>query len=401
MKRKLFLLAALFVAGLAKADDVTIADVKVAPGKTAQVEISVNSDAPTYKGFQFDLILAEGLSPVLNDKGKPTSTRGENTADAEEYSMNSSVITSGARFTCYSNNSIAYAPGVVLKADIQASADAEIGTVYACKLSGIECNTVANVKTNFPDVTFNVTVVDPEDLYTVLDENSTTLPEATDGAVDIKVKRTIKGGQWSTICLPFAMTEAQTKAAFGDDVQFAGFVDYEAEYDASDNVTGLTINFESVDIAIEGGIYPNFPYLIKTSADISEFIVNSTIEPDEAAAIAEYDNGKPGRQRKVYGTLYGTLKAGAKVPESGLFISENMFWYSTGATAIKAFRGYFMLDDVLADASAGVKMYVGGKATKINEIQGDDNEVIYDLSGRRVEKATKGIYIINGKKVLK
>ena len=27
--------------------------------------------------------------------------------------------------------------------------------------------------------------------------------------------------------------------------------------------------------------------------------------------------------------------------------------------------------------------------------------VIYDLSGRRVEKATKGIYIINGKKVLK
>ena len=28
-------------------------------------------------------------------------------------------------------------------------------------------------------------------------------------------------------------------------------------------------------------------------------------------------------------------------------------------------------------------------------------DAIYDLSGRRVEKATKGIYIINGKKVLK
>ena len=30
-----------------------------------------------------------------------------------------------------------------------------------------------------------------------------------------------------------------------------------------------------------------------------------------------------------------------------------------------------------------------------------ENDAIYDLSGRRVEKATKGIYIINGKKVLK
>ena len=30
----------------------------------------------------------------------------------------------------------------------------------------------------------------------------------------------------------------------------------------------------------------------------------------------------------------------------------------------------------------------------------DANNVIYDLTGRRVEKARKGLYIINGKKVL-
>ena len=38
--------------------------------------------------------------------------------------------------------------------------------------------------------------------------------------------------------------------------------------------------------------------------------------------------------------------------------------------------------------------------TKINSIDADANAVIYDLSGRRVEKAVKGIYIINGKKVV-
>ena len=37
--------------------------------------------------------------------------------------------------------------------------------------------------------------------------------------------------------------------------------------------------------------------------------------------------------------------------------------------------------------------------TGINGIDADANVVIYDLSGRRVEKAVKGIYIVNGKKV--
>jgi hypothetical protein len=30
-----------------------------------------------------------------------------------------------------------------------------------------------------------------------------------------------------------------------------------------------------------------------------------------------------------------------------------------------------------------------------------NNNAIFDLSGRRVEKATKGIYLINGKKLMK
>ena len=43
-----------------------------------------------------------------------------------------------------------------------------------------------------------------------------------------------------------------------------------------------------------------------------------------------------------------------------------------------------------------------GTLTSISEIQAaDEKAVIYDLSGRRVSKATKGIYIINGKKVIK
>ena len=40
--------------------------------------------------------------------------------------------------------------------------------------------------------------------------------------------------------------------------------------------------------------------------------------------------------------------------------------------------------------------------TAVDEVKGDDVNVqaIYDLQGRRVEKPAKGIYIINGKKLL-
>ena len=57
----------------------------------------------------------------------------------------------------------------------------------------------------------------------------------------------------------------------------------------------------------------------------------------------------------------------------------------------------------LTGIAAGVKVVTFGTADGIVSPLGETEEgaVIYDLSGRRVEKATKGIYIINGKKVLK
>ena len=43
-----------------------------------------------------------------------------------------------------------------------------------------------------------------------------------------------------------------------------------------------------------------------------------------------------------------------------------------------------------------------GTETGIGEVETEgENAVIYDLSGRRVQKAQKGLYIVNGKKVIK
>lgn len=54
------------------------------------------------------------------------------------------------------------------------------------------------------------------------------MPEAAEG-VNVRVKRTIKANEWSTLVLPFAMTAEQVKSAFGNDVQLADFTGVETE----------------------------------------------------------------------------------------------------------------------------------------------------------------------------
>lgn len=214
--------------------------------------------------------------------------------------------------------------------------------------------------------------------------------------------RTIKGGEWSTICLPFAMTGDEVTTAFGNDVQLADFIDYEAKEDAEENIVKLTVNFDNLNPA--NGMEANYPYLIKTSDEIAEFTAKSVIEPDEEGAGVEYDNGKTGSRREVYGTFQGTFHSETVVPENCLFISGNQFWYSKGLTKMKAFRAYLKFVDVLtsvegSDSRISVNF---GHSTGINDINRETtgNNRYYDLQGRRVAKPGKGLFVKDGKEVV-
>lgn len=240
------------------------------------------------------------------------------------------------------------------------------------------------------DVTFKVTVTD----RITLDEESTELP-ATMAGVNVKVKRTLKKGVWNTICLPFSMDETQLKAAFGDDVELGEFLDYESDG------SSITVDFGTVDVS--DGISENYPYLIKTSANVTEFNVDGVnIAPDEEGAEAVYETGK-GKNKTTLGRFIGTLKAGTTIPADNLYLSDNKFYYSTGTTTIKGFRGYFWLQDF--DSSAGVpalNFEVDGQVTKVDGIQVVTNDgTYYDLNGMKTDRPTKkGVYIRNGKKVV-
>ena len=402
--KKIFMLLTALVAycGGAMADGLEVQDVNISQGGEATLEIALENPVTEFAAFQFNVELANGITVATNDKGKFVYEKGARLD--EEFSLSLSqpdALVNTYRVLGYYTETqpIPSTTGAVVKITIKADAALAVGTTHVCKLSAINLTETNETKHTPDDITFNVKIT--EKTCTILDETFPTAPAASGGPVDIQVKRTIKANEWSTLVLPFDMTEAQLKEALGSDVKLAEFEDYEAEY-TGDDVTGLTVNFVATNLS--DGFYANYPYLVKTSKDITEFFVTATIDPDEEDAVAEFTNGKTGPKKEVYGKLIGTYHAGDAIPADGLFLSGNKFWYSTGATIIKAFRAYFEFIEVLSGvAEAKVRFMVDEDAAAIEGITPDmENGVWYTLDGRQLngKPTEKGVYIVDGKKVL-
>lgn len=144
---------------------------------------------------------------------------------------------------------------------------------------------------------------------------------------------------------------------------------------------------------------------IKVSADVTEFTVDGVdIDPEEEPTVATVK-----RTRKQWSEFIGTYTANTIVPEKTLFLSGNKFYYSIGATKMKAFRGYFDFFDVLTevdDSYAKVRFFIDETATEIEGVGVSmQTDAVYSVSGvcmgtaDRLKVLPKGLYIVNGKKV--
>ena len=411
--RKLFILAnLLFMGQMMHATNTDVSDIPnviyISPFSAAagsQVSVSIEmKNVVAIRGFQFDLYLPNGVTAVKSDKGRIQGSLSEGRLpDEDEHDLTFSEQEDGAiRFLCSSqyDETFTGTNGEIATLQVRIAGDMAIGD-YPILLK--------NVKLTETDISYfyltelvetTITITEPADTRTVLDENSTTVP-ASAANVDVRVKRTINANEWSTICLPFAMTEVQVKEAFGDDVQLADFIGTNPEYDENDNVVAITANFTEAQ-AIEA----NYPYIIKVSTAVTEFTVDGVdIVADEDEAYIEFDNGKTGSRRVVYSGFYGTYHAQTVLDEFTLFLSDNKFWYSTGLTKMKAFRAYFEFLDILTEVEEanGIKIWVGDDATGIESIDHSSLTIDhrYNLAGQRVGKDYKGIVIENGKKIIK
>lgn len=401
MIKKIILSVALMVAAIGtKAESLQVKDVVIPQNGTASIEIELDNPNLVFEGFTFAMQLPDGLVPVMDGEGNPSFEKGERMATKSPqsgYSADDNV----AKFALLTNGTaISGTSGLLIAPNVRLSADAAVGTTFTVTLTEIKFTTPVPDTEELDDVTFTVTVGEPVDTRTVLDELSTTMPEAANG-VDVRVKRTIKANEWSTLVLPFAMTAEQVKSAFGNDVQLADFTGYTIEEDEEENIVGIQVNSSAIT-----AVQANRPCLIKVSKKVEEFTVDGMdISPEDEPENAVVD------KRKEWSKLVGTYVAGTEVPEYCLFLNGNNFWYSTGATNMKAYRAYFDFSDVLTEveyAEAKIRIIVNGNATAIEDISanGEETPGVYTLQGVSlgenvdVDNLPKGVYVVNGKKVI-
>lgn len=98
------------------------------------------------------------------------------------------------------------------------------------------------------------------------------------------------------------------------------------------------------------------------------------------------------------GTIYTLQAAYDATAENNLSANEVAFRQYNGAT-IQGFRAYL---PVASNVRIAGMRIVDGDVTRIEGVNAEESHKVdvYDLSGRRVQHATKGLYIINGKKVI-
>ncbi len=413
MKKFIFIFAALFL-GLSQtnAQEIYVDNFTAPAGGYQTFDVKYKTGGKTIVGYIFKFELPEGLS-LVTESDKAIYSYGSGNSDFDVKTTATGVQASPSSKT----SQLSGEEGTLLTLTLKVSNPLKAGDtrevkVYDASLTSKVTNSdgTASYFDNDTDP-FNFTVTINNQW--VLDEASAALPQASGGEVDVLVKRTIAANQWSTICLPFDMWADQVETVFGADSQFATFTGYTKDGSTPSNKQTFTaesikLNFTTHDWSetASDGIFANTPYLVKVSKDIDEFVVEGVeINPSENVDVQVKQNGTTGR---VCGHFYGTECAGKIIPEYGLFLSGNNFHYSKGKTKIKGFRGYFVLNDILADlASPGVKIYVDGDATSIDGIGFQQNiDGVYDLSGRKIKiegndlnKLQKGVYIIDGKKV--
>lgn len=220
--------------------------------------------------------------------------------------------------------------------------------------------------------------------YPVIDlaEESTNNLKTLDNTY-VKLNRTLVADKWNTLCVPFAISEEEIKANFGEGTLVEKF----------EAVNGNTVNFADAT-----SIEPGVPYLIKpTVAGTTYTFYGKEVSADAPKTEGNADVTFQGIYSPTDITNNGTVKA-AGVTEGGKVLFVNP------GSKTKAFRCFFTISYNASITPAMLKISIKGVETAINSIVMDNSNAtdnaIYNLQGQRVNgnSLTKGIYIKNGKK---
>ena len=254
----------------------------------------------------------------------------------------------------------------------------------------------------------------------------------------ITLKRTFKPNQWTTLSLPFNLTQTEVEQIFGKGTQIIVF----DKAETTPARTYLTFFYHEIQ-----NVLPGYPYLIRptlvdaddkkmetksNSADYAPtYTINTEGKLTEFTVYNKAINPHITQHEFVYGDytakctpLYCTADVNGnyskQYKKGDIFVSEGngTVYISEGSSYGKGYRSYIDYTGTTAPAKALSISFSGveddddnGTTTdiRIAELADDVIETlgiggVYNLNGQKVADTTRnlpaGIYIVNGRKVV-
>lgn len=228
--------------------------------------------------------------------------------------------------------------------------------------------------------------------------------------VQVTLKRAFKSGHWTTICLPFSVQETEFKKIFGEDAIVATF-----DKIVPGGEEGGTLYFrQHVYHMIEAGV----PYFLKPAADLSEVVFPNASFESSVDPTFFYSKEQGGFKCKgIYNTttiapfsyiLNGTLsrrvEASKRVLKGYRSYLENVIGAAGDLGMAQHAKIAFFRDFSDMEETTGIDdvMLAGDESMAASAAKG-----VFDLQGRKVAgsaselfRLPKGVYIVNGKKMV-
>ena len=217
-------------------------------------------------------------------------------------------------------------------------------------------------------------------------DNAETISGNADKTVNVNLTRTLKADVWNTFCVPFDVTVEGSPLEGATIKQIASVTEKD---------DGAVINFVDALATLEAGK----AYLVRTATAIVNPTFNGVtvknVTPTNCSGNDNYQLIGIYSPLNIDASLYGKV-FGINNQDKLAKVKEN--------TSIKGMRAYFLL----ANSATAAKLNFGGELTGIDAV--DNGEAVmtgkvYNLNGQYVgnslEGLKKGVYVVNGKKVLK
>ncbi len=207
--------------------------------------------------------------------------------------------------------------------------------------------------------------------------------------VTILNRKTIQGGEWNAITFPFNASRDVINDVFGADCQLRALSSVQTV-----SAQNIVFTFEEVTGGVEAGV----PYIIYPSSDVTNLTFNGVDFDCSFAQTVEKDG------YLLVGTLQPTdIKADNRTL---IFSTANKLLKLNQDTQINGARAYITIPESASNAnsfSIGIEEADGIKVVGVEANK--NNGYIYNingqLEGKTMKNMPKGVYVVNGRKVIK